>query len=76
MAQVLIRNIDVKVVERLKVRAQQHGRSLEAELRGILERAAGTDLAEGRELAERIRRRLRGRNHTDSAILLADDRSR
>ena len=76
MAQVLIRDLDVKLVERLKERARQHGRSLESELRGILEQAAGTDLREARALADRIRRRLRGRTHTDSAVLLAEDRAR
>ena len=40
MAQVLVRNLDDEVVERLKGRAAAAGRSLEAELRGILEAAA------------------------------------
>lgn len=40
MAQVLVRNLDDAVVERLKARAAKAGRSLEAELRGILEAAA------------------------------------
>jgi antitoxin FitA len=76
MAQVLIRNLDPKHVARLKERARQHGRSLEAELRRILERAASADPAEARTLAARIRRRLAGRNHSDSAALVAEDRSR
>ena len=37
-----IRNVDAKIVERLKDKARQENRSLEAELRTILERAAGT----------------------------------
>jgi hypothetical protein len=40
MAQVLIRNLDRKTVDRLKARARRNGRSLEAELRLILEREA------------------------------------
>jgi plasmid stability protein len=36
MAQVIIRNLDPGVVERLKARAKRHGRSLEGELREIL----------------------------------------
>lgn len=40
MAQVLVRNLDDEVVERLKARAAKAGRSLESELRGILEAAA------------------------------------
>ncbi|NBB82485.1 MAG: hypothetical protein GVY28_03690 [Alphaproteobacteria bacterium] len=40
MAQVIIRNLDDAVVQRLKWRAELHGRSLEQELREAL-----TDLA-------------------------------
>ena len=76
MPQVLIRAIDVEVVEALKQRARRHGRSLEAELRGILEQAAATDFVLARKLAARLRRRLRGRAHSDSALLLAQDRAR
>jgi len=76
MAQVLIRDLDPRVVERLKVRARDRGRSLEAELRGILETAAMVDRRESRALAARIRRRLSGRAHSDSGALQAEDRAR
>lgn len=76
MAQVLVRRLDSKVVERLKERARDHGRSLEAELRGVLEQAAAFDIADARELAARLRRRLAGRKHSDSAALVAEDRGR
>jgi plasmid stability protein len=76
MAQVLIRDLDPGVVERLKARARERGRSLEAELRGILEAAAAADRGEARALAAKIRRRLSGRVHSDSAALLAEDRAR
>jgi len=76
MAQVLIRNLDPKLVDRLKDRAAEHGRSLEAELRAILEAAAAMDLVEARALAARIRRRLSGRAHSDSAALVSEDRCR
>ena len=76
MAQVLIRNLDPKLVDRLKDRAAEHGRSLEAELRAILEAAAAMDLVEARALAARIRRRLSGRAHSDSAALVSEDRRR
>ncbi|MFQ5938275.1 MAG: toxin-antitoxin system, partial [Acidiferrobacterales bacterium] len=36
MAQVLVRGLDNAVVERLKQRASQHGRSLQGELRYVL----------------------------------------
>jgi plasmid stability protein len=76
MAQVLIRDLDSKLVARLKDRAREHGRSLEAELRGILEAAVETDIGEAKALAARIRRRLSGRVHSDSAALVAEDRRR
>jgi plasmid stability protein len=76
MAQVLIRDLDPKLVDRLKDRAREHGRSLEAELRSILEVAAAMDLIEARALAARIRRRLAGRKHSDSAALVSEDRRR
>jgi antitoxin FitA len=76
MAQVLIRNLDTDLVTRLKRQAQEHGRSLEAELRGILEAAVSMDLADARTVASRIRRRLAGRTHTDSADLQSADRRR
>ncbi|MCZ6607527.1 MAG: ribbon-helix-helix protein, CopG family [Alphaproteobacteria bacterium] len=40
MANLSIRNLDDKVVERLKKKAKDNGRSLEAELRELLKQAA------------------------------------
>lgn len=39
VAQLIVRNIDEKLVRLLKIRAAQHGRSAEAEHREILRRA-------------------------------------
>lgn len=39
MAALSIRNLDDRVRERLRVRAGRHGRSMEAEIRAILEEA-------------------------------------
>ena len=39
MLQLLVRNLDSRVVAALKARAAKHGRSAEAEHRAILERA-------------------------------------
>ena len=41
MAAVSIRDLDNEVRERLRVRAAQHGRSMEAEIRAILTDAVG-----------------------------------
>jgi len=40
MSQLVIENLDPSVIEKLKVRAQQQGRTLAAELKAILEAAA------------------------------------
>lgn len=76
MARVLIRDLDESVVEKLKERASRNGRSLQAELHLIVERAAAVDVIESRALAARIRRKLSDRKHSDSAVLIADDRRR
>jgi hypothetical protein len=76
VAQVLIRELSGELVDRLKDRALRRGRSLEAELRLILERAASEDWGEARDLSAKLRRRLAGRRHSDSVELLRRDRSR
>jgi plasmid stability protein len=43
MAAVSIRNLDDRVKQRLRVRAARHGRSMEAEIRAILEEVAGRE---------------------------------
>lgn len=63
MATLTIRNVDPQVQKRLRVRAAQNGRSMEAELRQILKDVVGTNAiaekVDGEEvnLAEAIRRR-------------------
>jgi plasmid stability protein len=76
VAQLLVRNVDPGAVTRLKAMARESGRSLQAEVKLILERSASTDLAMARSLGVRLRRKLGGRRHTDSARLLARDRMR
>lgn len=78
MAQVLVRGLDDEVVKRLKARARAGGRSLEAELRAIVESAAEMDarLEATRDLSARLRRRLGGRAHSDSAEIVREDRRR
>lgn len=74
-----MRNPDDRVIESLKARAARQRRSLEAEIRAILVRAAAErvlDIAEARSRAERIRLSLEGRPHSDSADLIREDRDR
>ncbi len=76
MAQVLVRDLNPRTLKKLKQRAAEHGRSLQSELKNILEHAARMSPAEMRATADRIRRSLEGRQHTDSVLLLREDRER
>ncbi len=77
MAQILVRDLDEEVVEKLKGRAEPEGRSLQAEVKLILEREADigkVDMETARKLADEIRSRFKGRKFTDSVKLLREDR--
>jgi plasmid stability protein len=71
----LVRDLDPEIVERLKERARSNGRSLQKEVRAILEGAARTyTVAEAREVSRRWRERLGRVDHSDSAELIREDR--
>ncbi|MBI5427347.1 MAG: Arc family DNA-binding protein [Nitrospinae bacterium] len=79
MAQILVRELDKGVVERLKKRAREDGRSLESEVRLILERAAHeprVDMETARALVENVRKKFKGRSFPDSVELVREDRGR
>jgi len=57
MSTLTIRNVDPAVKEQLRVRAARNGRSMEAELRHILNDAMGGERGHETSLAEAIRRR-------------------
>ena len=59
MSSITIRNLDPAVKERLRIRATQHGRSMEAEARSILQ----SSLKEPEQLPARRRARLFGVVH-------------
>ena len=75
MAQIHIRDLDEKVVRRLKARARQGGRSLQSETKAILERAASQPTpAEQLRNLRRVRKLFAGRTFSDSAELIREDR--
>jgi len=76
MAQMLIRDVDPEVVDRLKARARRNRRSLEAELRIIVTEAAQEPAVDMRAEVERVRALFAGRRFDDSATLLREDRDR
>lgn len=76
MAQVLVRNLNDKVVARLMKRAKTQGRSLQAEVKTILEEAAKDVPEDFWKEADRIREQLKrsGRKFSDSTALIREDR--
>ena len=64
MASITIRNLDDDIKQRLRVRAAEHGRSMEEEAREILRRVMG-ESAPPRNLAAAIRARLAASDRVD-----------
>lgn len=75
MPQVLVRDLDSVVIQRLKSRARRHRRSLQAELRHILEQAA-VGAVGARARIKQIRSMFAGRSFGDSTALIRRDRAR
>jgi antitoxin FitA len=77
MAQVLVRDLDEKTVKRLKARAEENGRSLQSEVKAILEQAAAEKTAAERgRIIAKWQRHFAGRHFEDSAELIRADRER
>jgi plasmid stability protein len=80
MSQLILNNIDPPLLEKLKVRAVNHQRTLEEELKAILQEAIEAEqfakMQAFSEQAARMRQVLSGRVHTDSAELVREDRDR
>ena len=77
MPDVLVRDLSDRALELLKDQARCRGRSLQAELRHILEQAAkAADVSAAYALAEQIRHQVAGRALGDSTELVAEDRTR
>ena len=76
MPQLTIRDLHPEMLRRLRLRAVKHGRSPEAEARAILERVLGPATENFWAKAAELRARTRGRKHTDSTVLIREDRDR
>ncbi len=76
MPDILIRGLEPETVRRLKARAKRHKRSLQSEVKQLVEQAAGSG---GRQIAaifERWQQRFAGRKLTGSVRLIREDRKR
>jgi len=76
MSQILVRGLDSRIVERLKSRAENHGRSLESEARLILEQATSFDAGETQQVLRRWQKFFSARKFADSGKLIREDRRR
>ena len=76
MGQVLVRNLPTGVVRKLKMRAQQHRRSLQEELKEILEQAAQQNAKDVQAKVNQVRKLFAGRKFGDSSDLIRQDRAR
>lgn len=77
MAQLLVRDLDESVLDRLKERARQNRRSLQGEAKAILEASAAVYTRE--EMLGKFRgwqEHFGGRRLADSAELIREDRER
>jgi plasmid stability protein len=75
MGSILVRGLNQKTIERLKERARLNGRSLQQEVKALLERAANTlTMPEAGQLSEQWMHRFGGRPMSDSAQLIREDR--
>jgi plasmid stability protein len=74
MPQLLVRDVPQDVVKALKRRAQEHGRSAEAEHRVILEEALRAGRSGFWERAAKLREETRGRIKVPSEVLIRQAR--
>jgi antitoxin FitA len=73
---ILIRGLDAETIRRLKTRAKQHGRSLQSELKLLVEQAGGTGAEQIAATFDRWQRQFAGRKFSSSVRLIREDRNR
>jgi len=76
MPNILIRDVAQKTVDQLKVRARQHNRSLQGEVKRLVEEAVKTSGDAGLLRARKIRASFGKKSFSDSAELIREDRGR
>ncbi|MEH2064649.1 MAG: hypothetical protein V7K50_20725 [Nostoc sp.] len=84
MAQILVEDLDPVILEKLETLAKQHGRSLQEELKHILQQASEKathystcgDIEKVREAVAHAQVRYTGKIFSDSTELIREDRER
>ena len=76
MPQLLVRDLDEDTIKRLKALAKQQGRSLQGQVKIVLEEAAMLPASGVSAIIERWQRRFAGKRFNDSTRILREDRRR
>lgn len=76
MSQLLIRNLEDETIQRLKTRAKSHNRSLQGEVKLILEEIARQPDTLPLAIAEQWQGYFTGRTFSDSTEQVREDRER
>lgn len=76
MPNILIRDVSQKTVNRLKEKARQHNRSLQGEVKQIIEENVKMSMKDALRHAREIRASFGKRTFSDSTELLREDRER
>lgn len=76
MPNILIRDISQKTIDQLKARAKQHNRSLQGEVKHLIEETVKATGEAALLRARKIRASFGTKAFSDSADLLREDRSR
>lgn len=76
MSSILVRDLDAKIVNRLKTIAKRHGRSLQGEIKAILSEAVSFLVAEAASVSAQWHKSFSGRDLSDSSVLIREDRNR
>ena len=76
MPDLLIRGLAPETIRRLKARAKRHGKSLQSEVKLLVEQATGGDAQKIAAMFDRWQQRFAGRKFSSSARLIREDRKR
>jgi plasmid stability protein len=74
MTDYLLRDLDEDLLARLRVQAEAHGRSLQAEIKRLLRSSVRMTRTESLEVTRRLREELSGREFADSTAYIREDR--
>lgn len=80
MAKLILDDLDPQILESLKMRATKHNRSVENELKAILQAVVTEEAAKAQKMTtfraevDQMRQTLAAPNHSDSALLVREDR--